>query len=250
MDGSWSGDGVKTVDNAKITDWADAPAADSADRVLLCTDTNRPAHLCRFTATGQSDSSFSGDGLAKFQLMADQGAFPLAIGAPADGPITVAAANLVGKTLFGAARFTSHGRLDSSYGDQGVVAARCSSGCLPTWGDVQNGRVAIFVDASAGIQGTGDVSEPHGSTPPVRHQATVFLCISRNLNEDAYTIAVDGGPHSDSRTSRSRAYVARLPYASPRERKVKTGVVVVTSASLPRVVHPRRISSRIGLSLR
>ena len=94
---------------------------------------------------GAADSSFSGDGVAKFKLNGDTAASALRIGVDASGTITVAVGNAK-RDVYGAGRLTSSGVLDVSYGVDGTVTRSCSDGCRPSSADVDDGRVAIVVD--------------------------------------------------------------------------------------------------------
>lgn len=143
LDLSWAKAGERLVHN--VFDFYDALAVDAEDRVLLASDSGGPATVLRFTVNGRVDSSFSGDGVAKFKLNGDTAASVLRIGVDPSGTITVAVGN-ARRDFFGAGRLTSSGLLDVSYGVEGTVTRSCSDGCKPSSADVDDGRVAIVVD--------------------------------------------------------------------------------------------------------
>lgn len=144
LDANFSGDGVRTVNDGKV-DWIDALATDGQNRVLVGTDTYSPsssrepsALVHRLTDAGRDDASFSGDGLVTLRLAPKTGGLALDI-EPGSGGISVA----LGRwgSHYGVARLTDAGRLDSSYGDLGMLSVNCQ--CVMIAADLRNGQAAF-----------------------------------------------------------------------------------------------------------
>lgn len=205
LDDSWSGDGVKTVDEGN-DDWMDGLAVDQRDRVLLGSDLGgrSPARVYRFRGNGSLDNAFGSGGVVHFRLTATKkNTFPLGIAVNASGDITVPVGTVPGN-LYGAARFTENGELDTTYGNGGLIDLTCKH-CAPSSGDVVSGQVAILVDTYVKgtdirltrISGSGDTIE-HLRFDPFPGRGT-----------GAFDIEIDGSRTLIAGGGRSRAYVAR-----------------------------------------
>ncbi len=145
LDDSWSGDGLKVVDNGDV-DWMEGLVVDGGDRVILGSDLGgkSPALVYRFRRNGAADASFSDDGVAHFRFAPRADTYPIGIGVADSGKITVAAASL-NQVAYGTARLLENGTLDATYGDHGILGLSCMQ-CSPLWADVARGRVAIVTD--------------------------------------------------------------------------------------------------------
>jgi uncharacterized delta-60 repeat protein len=209
LDPRWSADGVKVVNRDKV-DWLEGLAIDGRDRVLLGSDVGgtNPALVYRFRANGRPDPSFSDDGLATFRFQPHQNAFSLGIDVNAAGAITVAGASCCNSagTTFGAVRLQPNGDLDTSYGDRGVLGLSCLD-CLPTWGDVDGGRVAIVTNPYV-HEGLTRLVTISSSGTYVHHQSVDIY--PANGDELVIPVEIDGARTLLGGASRRRAFVARI----------------------------------------
>ena len=206
LDPTWSGDGVRVIDKGS-TDYFDALAVDGRDRVLVGSDLGGHGLIYRLRPSGAFDTSFSADGLATFRLVKRENSFPLGIEVADDGRITIPASGFnIG--AFGAVRMLGDGTLDATYGDGGVVSMNCQESCMPIWGTVSGGRVAILVDSytfNGSPQRLARIS-PAGTRI---EQMTVDPFPKRS--DEAYAIALDGRRVVFGGYARAiGAYVARI----------------------------------------
>jgi uncharacterized delta-60 repeat protein len=121
LDANFSSDGVATVSNNLVDD-VYGVGVDGNNRPLLSgttadgvSDLSTQALVTRFTAGGQPDGNFSGNGKATTTLgMGNNASY--AVGSDANNRVIVALTN---SASWGSARFTQAGQLDTNYSGDG-----------------------------------------------------------------------------------------------------------------------------------
>jgi uncharacterized delta-60 repeat protein len=218
FDDTLSGDGRRTI-NLGVTDWVDALATDASDRIVLGTDyydmsvKNFPDYgaLVRLRQNGSFDTTFSGNGIVRFRMLAQEGVnFPLEIEIDDQGKLTVAA--VAGSAAYGAIRLLPDGTFDSAYGHDGVLSVNCA--CALFAASVNGGRVAI-----AGNKGfVGGTTDSYDSTTiVVRISASGARIDRRSLDlfpgsfqEGVRAVLIDGPRTLIGGQSLKRAFLARF----------------------------------------
>ncbi|MEO8329779.1 MAG: hypothetical protein ABI586_07245 [Candidatus Nanopelagicales bacterium] len=140
------------------------------------------------TSHGRLDTKFSNNGIVRFEFSPGDVTWPIGIGIDASGTIT---AGLTGRNYtYGAVRVSPHGKLDDSYGNDGVLGIACN--CFAFDADVKNGRVAITGPRLDGFtyQGAVVVRISRDGTSLIQGSVDPF---PSNSSELAYDAAFSGG---------------------------------------------------------
>jgi uncharacterized delta-60 repeat protein len=182
IDGTYGSGGTASLPfagDATTTSYANDALVDGSGRTLIAATVAHGANpqryaMVRFTAGGQPDTAFDGDGLVETPFGGGNASTNTIATGPGDTIVVAGDAN--GNTTFGVARYHEDGSIDTSFDGDGLITT-----AIPGYANASATAVQVAADGRVNVAGYG------------RNGPTPTFVLARYLASGAIDASASGG---------------------------------------------------------